>query len=536
MTFSRFQRHGLIHLLVIWIPGYVVFRQDRDKQGGGLVVYVKDAYKASVVKESSLVTENHFQQLWIKVQCKKLKSFLLCTAYRPPDTPISLLDGLGSVLMDCLLPGLEVILLGDLNCNLMDSCASGRALLDFCAEFNLTQLVKGPTRVTETSQTLIDIALTTNTNIVDTCEVKPAALSDHSLIRLILKLNSPRPRCTFITTRSYKDYDGRKFVADLANVPFHMITCFNDLDDQVEAFNNLFLNVLDEHAPVKKIKIKSRPNPFITPEIRQLMKTRDKWHKSAIRTKNKMHWNAYRFFRQEVKREIRLAEKEYVCNEIHNSNGNTNSLWKVINRCLPRQQTPFVTIGDPKTQACRFNEYYSSVGVNVSLAAEEIAEKLGFTDSINNNHDTNTNSHEINHDAFTFHSITQDDVNRIVNSLPSNKAPGYDKVTAKILKDSLPVTAPAITNLINYSFSSCEFAQVWKQAVVVPYKKSAESEQPSDTRPISLLPVMSKVIERSAHAQLTEYLISKKVISPYQSGNRKSTLLKQHFYILLIKF
>ena len=52
--------------------------------------------------------------------------------------------------------------------------------------------------------------------------------------------------------------------------------------------------------------------------------------------------------------------------------------------------------------------------------------------------------------------------------------------------------------------------------MVVPYKKSAESEQPPDTRPISLLPV-----ERSTHAQLTEYLNSKKIISPYQSGNRK---------------
>ena len=112
-----------------------------------------------VVKESSLVTENHFQQLWIKVQCKKLKSFLLCTAYRPPDRPVSFLDELGSALMDCLLPGLEVILLanGDLSCDLMDSCVGGRALLNFFAEFNLTQLVKERTRVNETSQTLIDI-------------------------------------------------------------------------------------------------------------------------------------------------------------------------------------------------------------------------------------------------------------------------------------------------------------------------------------------------------------------------------------------
>ena len=69
------------------------------------------------------------------------------------------------------------------------------------------------------------------------------------------------------------------------------------------------------------------------------------------------------------------------------------------------------------------------------------------------------------------------------------------------------VTAPA-----------CELSQVWKQAVVVPHKKSAKSEQPSDT--ISHLPVLSKVIERSAHVQLTEYLNSKKFISPYQSRNQ----------------
>ena len=52
------------------------------------------------------------------------------------------------------------------------------------------------------------------------------------------------------------------------------------------------------------------------------MKTQDKWPRRAIRTKDKTHWNAYRFFRQEVKREIRVAEKEYVYNEIHNSKGN----------------------------------------------------------------------------------------------------------------------------------------------------------------------------------------------------------------------
>ena len=80
--------------LDIHIPGYLLFRQDRGehKSGGGLLVYIKNIYKASTVNHLSSVSETDFQQLWIKLRCKKLKSFLLCTVYRPPSTPMSFLE------------------------------------------------------------------------------------------------------------------------------------------------------------------------------------------------------------------------------------------------------------------------------------------------------------------------------------------------------------------------------------------------------------------------------------------------------------
>ena len=108
-------------------------------------------------------------------------------------------------------------------------------------------------------------------------------------------------------------------------VPFHVVNIFDEIDGQVDVFNELFLDTLSEHAPIKRIKIKSRPNPFITPEIKQLMKIRDSWQKKARKTNDKLHWNAFRFFRQEVKREIRIAEKEYVRSELLKCNGNTNT-------------------------------------------------------------------------------------------------------------------------------------------------------------------------------------------------------------------
>ena len=101
-----------------------------------------------------------------------------------------------------------------------------------------------------------------------------------------------------------------------------MVNFFEDTSDQIDVYSTLFLNVLNEHAPIKRIKIKARPNPFVTPKFIQLMKTRDVWHKSAMKTNDKLHWNAYKFFRQEVKREIRLAERIHVRSEIMNSKGN----------------------------------------------------------------------------------------------------------------------------------------------------------------------------------------------------------------------
>ncbi|RMX48154.1 hypothetical protein pdam_00014707, partial [Pocillopora damicornis] len=85
------------------------------------------------------------------------------------------------------------------------------------------------------------------------------------------------------------------------------------------------------------VKIRSKPNPSITPVIRQLMRTRDQWHKLASKTKDPLHWNGYKFFRQEVKREIRIAEKAYVRAQILESKGNSNSIWKIIHRCPLRK-------------------------------------------------------------------------------------------------------------------------------------------------------------------------------------------------------
>ena len=60
-------------------------------------------------------------------------------------------------------------------------------------------------------------------------------------------------------------------------VPWYIVDYFNDIDDSLCALNTLFNEVLDKQAPIRKVKIRGRPSPYITDKIRELMKSRDRW-------------------------------------------------------------------------------------------------------------------------------------------------------------------------------------------------------------------------------------------------------------------
>ena len=135
---------------------------------------------------------------------------------------------------------------------------------------------------------LIDVIMTTDPTLVESCSVITSSISDHNLVEVTLKISRPKVKAKYVTTRSYSRYAPDSFCEDLSLVPWHMVYFFDDIDSQVETFNSLFLDELDQHAPIKRIKIKSRSNPFVRPEIKQLMRTRDRWQRKAIQTNDKL--------------------------------------------------------------------------------------------------------------------------------------------------------------------------------------------------------------------------------------------------------
>ena len=116
--------------------------------------------------------------------------------------------------------------------------------------------------------------------------------------------------------------------------------------------------------------------------------------------------------------------------------------------------------------------------------------------------------------TFSIPSITESKVIDCLMNLSSNKASGIDKLSARLLKSAAPIIAPSIAKLINYSFSKSVFPQRWKTAKVVPLFKGGDLENVNNYRPISVLPVLSKVIERHVHDTLYSYLSDNTLIYP----------------------
>ena len=249
------------------------------------------------------------------------------------------------------------------------------------------------------------------------------------------------------------------------------------------------------------------------------MRTRDEWKRTFKKTKDPLAWPAYKNFSREVKHEIRMAEREFIASQIRNNKNNTNSLWKSIRSCIAKKSASQKTYSkDTKILADEFNQFFASVGENTVKKINALAEKFSYA----LNESAFVPREYPSSEEFVFHSTVKwDQVERIINAMSTNKAPGIDKVPIRVIKDSLPAILPSITSIINASFKLSTFPSCWKIAEVTPILKDGDHEIPSNNRAISLLPVLSKVCERASHDQLVFYLSTKQRLSTQQCGNKK---------------
>ena len=123
---------------------------------------------------------------------------------------------------------------------------------------------------------------------------------------------------------------------------------------------------------------------------------------------------------------------------------------------------------------------------------------------------------------FLFRPVTKGEVLKVISSLKRSKSPGLDNIPPRTVKDAaLAITQPLL-HILNLSLSTSKVPSEWKVARCVPIFKGGDAKILDNYRPISVLPVFSKILERVVHFQLYEYLENNELLSPFQFGFRKN--------------
>ena len=123
--------------------------------------------------------------------------------------------------------GKDIIILGDLNCDMLSPTEPECQILsELCSLLNLIQLISS-TRVTETTESLIDVILTSNKNLIKQSNVLQTTIGNHFLASCKLTLMRPKSVPPTITTRSFKNFNTEAFCKDISETPFDTVNIFN---------------------------------------------------------------------------------------------------------------------------------------------------------------------------------------------------------------------------------------------------------------------------------------------------------------------
>ncbi|KAI5632302.1 reverse transcriptase (RNA-dependent DNA polymerase) domain-containing protein [Phthorimaea operculella] len=223
----------------------------------------------------------------------------------------------------------------------------------------------------------------------------------------------------------------------------------------------------------------------------------------------------YRNFYNELRKKLKTYHDS---SKLRENQKHPRKLWTTINEICSLDKKPnnssslLKTSASPKDSLNNCNSFFANVGEKL---AEQIKLKIGCTedDLIKSVPCSNDFPH-----SFFMSPTNTEEVELIIRSLNQNSAPGDDGINSSLLKSIFPVIAEPLTHIFNASLSSGVFPDCWKHAVVIPIHKAGAKDIPTNYRPISLLSIFSKILEKLVNRRLIKYLDKHKIISPCQFG------------------
>lgn len=405
-------------------------------------------------------------------------------------------------------------IVSDLNCDLFrPTLPSTRLLTKFCSNMSFHQLIEEPTRVGYGCPALLlDVFMTNSSNYFLNPFVLPYSCSDHHLIGVCLAARGVS------VDKSHKYVHARKYPSSaseweekLVSVDWDSFVDLESVDEAVTCLSDVLVGFEDILCPSKCFRVKKAgPSWGASAEARHIRHSRNKAYRVALSVSSPEAWASFKRVRNQATAKLRSLKSHYYADLLHQRNGTEKSKSKFWNNVsylshVKGKKSPTYSFSSNEINDCFCSIPHSVVGCNVDGQVDDFVFELKHEPS-----------------PLQLSPIDETAACSMIGSMDSSKASGHDGISVKFLKLLNHHLAGPVSLLINKSLVLGRFPTLWKKAVVYPVeKKPLSGESPmTNFRPISVLPILSKLFERVVYDQLYNHLITNNLMSDKQAGFR----------------
>lgn len=486
------------------LPGFRLIRNDRiGKGGGGVAIFLRSNISFQIINVSTQPpTPDITEHILLEVQLGFSK-ILIGAFYNPSMTNNYFTDF--EQILDKFTPSYKhIIIMGDFNTCLLKNDYRSKKFVSLTESCNLHILPLNATHsVPGFTPSLLDLAIISSPDHV--CkygQFQADAFSHHDLIYVSYLIRPPKWKPQVVMRRSFGGMNIDMLQQDAAKINWSNIIECKSVDDKIELFNSEIIKLFDIHAPIKPIKIKHLPAPWLTEELKLLIKKKNRAKAKLRIDRSDTNIQKFKLIRNRCNTAIRDAQRRHIHNIVEN--GNPSKTWKLLKS---------LGLGKSPNDKC-----------NYKIDIDQINQHFSSSFLYDNDTKANTLNSLIqipspNINPFNLNPVTDSDVRRATLSI-SSTAVGSDGISRGMIVPLLNIITPVLTNILNHSLSSKSFPKAWKSALIIPLPKKSCPSNFSDYRPISLLPFLSKVLEKIVHSQLSFHLYNNNLLNPFQSGFR----------------
>ena len=485
------------------------FRLDKNCNSGGLMCFVRNDIPTRRLCNFSLPLD--IQLISLEINLRKEK-WLFVFIYRPPNQNLPyFIETLSNQIDFYSVKYDNVIVTGDFN----ELCTSTE-ISSFMTKHDLQSLLTTPTCFKSVNGRCIDLILTNRKDRFRITSSLETGLSDHHhLVYSMLKTKFDRRPPIKQSYRSFKNFSLENFRSDLS------LRLSMTQPGIFSIFNSTLLETIEYHAPLKTRVLRGNNKPHVNKTLRKAIMKRSRLKNIANRTGSSNDYVIYKKQRNVVTKMNEQLRKRFFSNIGNEDKSGKKCFWKT---CKPLFSQKSVApdarisliendhvISDDVVVANIFNDYFVNITTALPIFDREIPmndDDISISSIVLKYKDHPSVlkiASQCSYDNFHFPHIEPWEIVKAINELDASKSTS-GLITTKLLQEIAAECYIPITDCINSCINDGVFPDELKFADVVPVHKGQESTCKENYRPISILPVLSKVVEKVIAKHISSFM------------------------------